>query len=35
MLGSKYDNLFKLKENGFNIADFEIIQFEVTEGFRK
>ena len=28
MLGSKYENLVKLKENGFNVADFEIIQFE-------
>ena len=28
MLGSKYENLVKLKENGFNVANFEIIQFE-------
>lgn len=28
MLGSKYDNLVKLKENGFNIANFDIIRFE-------
>ena len=28
MLGSKYENLVKLKENGFNVANFEVIQFE-------
>ena len=28
MLGSKYENLVKLKENGFNVANFEIIKFE-------
>lgn len=28
MFGSKYDNLLKLKENGFNVADFEVIKFE-------
>ncbi len=28
MLGSKYENLVKLKENGFQVADFEIIRFE-------
>lgn len=28
MLGSKYENLVKLKENGFNVANFEVIKFE-------
>ena len=28
MLGSKYENLLKLKNSGFNVADFEIIKFE-------
>ena len=28
MLGSKYENLVILKDNGFNVADFEVIQFE-------
>lgn len=28
MFGSKYDNLNKLRENGFNIANFELIKFE-------
>lgn len=28
MLGSKYENLVKLRENGFNVANFEVIQFE-------
>ena len=28
MLGNKYENLVKLKENGFNVANFEIIKFE-------
>ena len=28
MLGSKYGNLVKLKENGFNVANFEIVKFE-------
>lgn len=28
MFGNKYDNLVKLKENGFNIPDFEIIKFD-------
>ena len=28
MLGSKYENLVKLKENGFNVANFEIVKFE-------
>lgn len=28
MLGSKFENLVKLKENGFNIAKFDIIRFE-------
>ena len=28
MLGSKYENLVKLQEQGFNIAKFEIIRFE-------
>ena len=28
MLGSKYDNLIKLKESGFNIAKFDIIKFD-------
>lgn len=28
MFGSKFDNLNKLRENGFNIANFELIKFE-------
>lgn len=28
MFGSKYENLVKLKENEFNVANFEIISFE-------
>ena len=28
MFGSKYENLVKLKESGFNVANFEIIKFE-------
>ena len=28
MLGSKYENLVILRDNGFNVADFEVIQFE-------
>lgn len=28
MFGSKFDNLVKLKENGFNVAKFNIIKFE-------
>ena len=28
MLGSKFENLVKLKENGFNVAKFDVIKFE-------
>ena len=28
MYGSKYDNLAKLRENGFNVAKFDVIKFE-------
>ena len=28
MLGSKYENLVILRDNGFNVADFEVIKFE-------